>query len=104
MDVKKFFINSLWKEFNPESERSIAEDFRECEGENDIKILEYLKTGKIYLVAAGEASDPITGKMLGETLCMFTDGEYSWSTEITYCVQHYHLRLPMPFEKKILEC
>ena len=95
-------IMSQWKEFNPESSRSMKEDFREFPSVNQGRILKYLNNGKNTLISTDSGYDVFTGERIVDSYCILTDGEYSWGNTLAYYVSHYNLKLPKEFENKIL--
>ena len=99
---KRSNIMALWKEYNPTSQRSIQDDFNDKPGKDDDRIIAYLKNGEIKVVTASRGVDVVTGDPIGGSCCILTDGEYSWTSELSYYVKQYHLGLPVEFVNKIL--
>lgn len=100
--TKRKNIMIFWKEFNPSSDKSIQEDFEKESYPSSDKIAAYLDQGKVTLVSAECGKDVITNERIVDTICILTDGEYSWLNTLGYYVRNYHLRLPLEFEKSIL--
>ena len=95
-------IMAVWKEFNPTAERSMRDDFQDKPSPLKEKIIAYLNHGKIVSAAPGRAADVFFGKSINQTLCILTDGEFSWSNTLGYYVEEYNLQIPKELEDKIL--
>lgn len=91
-----------WKEFNPLSEKSMKDDFRESPSPDCQKIISYLDNGEVTLSAISRDADLISGENIDKTKCNMTDGEYSWFGSLSYYVKRYNLQLPKEFEDKII--
>ena len=68
------------------------------------KIISYLRNkGKQTLVSMRTPVDRLTGERIkGEqSVVHFTDGEYSWCSDLAYHVEKYNLRLPKEFEEHV---
>lgn len=91
-----------WKEFNPDADKSIKDDFMENPSPSCKKLITYLNNGEIKLAAPEREKDVISGDEIGKTHCILTDGEYSWSSSLAYYVEKYNLSLPKEFEEKII--
>lgn len=96
-------LMALWKEFNPDAERSLREDFQVQEYAGMQLIAEYLDGGVVLAVAPECERDVFTDERIGNSLSVKTDGEYSWESTLSYYVRHYHLQLPTDFMEKALE-
>lgn len=96
------FIMARWKEFNPNAEKSMREDFKDSPSPNRQRIMDYLNKGEVKLVATSREVDVISGEKLDQTKCILTDGEYTWSGSLGYYIQKYNLQIPKEFEDKIL--
>lgn len=69
------------------------------------KIISYLRNkGKPTLVSMRTPVDRLTGERIkGEqSVVHYTDGEYSWCSDLAYHVEKYNLRLPKEFEEHVL--
>lgn len=95
-------IMAMWKEFNPQSEKSIKMDFSSVPVSKKDRIIEYLNNGKVKLVSTSHGIDVLTGENITRNYCLLTDGEYSWFNTLSYYVNKYDLGLPEDFERKIL--
>lgn len=91
-----------WKEFGNDAAPSIRSVFQTAPYEGMDKIIEYLKSGKVGLIAIEKPRDAITGDLLGGSHAILSDGEYSWDSVLPYYVQKYNMRLPEEFENKVL--
>lgn len=69
---------------------------------NQGKIVWYLKHGAENMVRAKKEKDFFTGEIIPMEPIGMSDGEYAWWNFLAYYVEHYNLRLPDDFEKKIL--
>ena len=69
------------------------------------KIVAYLKTkGKSTMVRMEMAKDRFTGERIKDMydLEIFSDGNFSWWSDLAYHVEKYNLRLPKEFEDYVL--
>ena len=69
------------------------------------KIVSYLKNeGKCIMVQAKIAKDRLTNELISGLfgLELFSDGKYSWWSDLAYHVDKYNLRLPTEFENYVL--
>ena len=69
------------------------------------KIVAYLKTkGKSTLVRMEMSKDRLTGERIKDmfSLELFTDGKFSWWSDLAYHIEKYNLRLPAEFEDYVL--
>ena len=69
------------------------------------KIVAYLETkGKSTMVRMETAKDRLTGERIKGMydLEIFTDGTFSWWSDLAYHVKKYNLRLPKEFEDYVL--
>lgn len=97
----KISLTTLWKEFNPEADRSLRDDCQSEKYANSNTIAEYLDNGKVLLVSPGCERDIFTNEKIA-TACIKTDGEYTWIGSLSYYVKEYNLRLPKEFERKAI--
>ena len=93
----------MWKEFNPDENRSIKDDFQNKEYDHFKEIAAYLENGKISLVSTECGVDVVTNERIFDTCCILTDGEYTWLNTLGYYVRNYYLKLPKEFEQKVLK-
>lgn len=92
-----------YEEFGPNMGfKSMREFFESAPYEGQDKIVFYLDNGTPTYVRANRGKDFFTGKTIPGTYTGMTDGEYSWSSVLSYYVQEYNLRLPREFEEKVL--
>lgn len=92
-----------YKEFSPNMEfPSIKDSLCDAPYENKDKILEYLKSGNVYMVTASKVIDAFTGEITNYELIYMDDGQFSWSSKIPYYVEKYNLKLPVEFEQHII--
>jgi len=78
--------------------KSIRDDLRSTGDPDEDRIVEYLKTGHVFIVAPGletDAVDPTKG-FIG-TICVRTDGEWTWPGSLAYYVENYHLKVEDDF-------
>ena len=61
------------------------------------KVLEYMKNGKHFAIAAGPAKDCFTGKSTGVTEECFTDGGYCWAYSVMYHFEKYNTPITQSF-------
>ena len=100
--MKRKNVMAKWREFNPESNKSIKSDFQDVPSPHCNKILEYLNNGNITLVSTDKGIDVLTGEKIVSSYCILTDGEFTWGNTLAHYVLHYNLKLPDEFENKIL--
>ena len=92
-----------FEEFGPNMGfRSMKDFFEPAPYEGQDKIVFYLNNGTTTYVRATRGKDFYTGETISGTYTGMTDGEYSWSSVLSYYVQKYNLRLPKEFEEKVL--
>lgn len=96
-------IMAAWKEFHPEAEKSMKEDFAKEPSPFLPEILAYLENGEVILSSPSRSVDVFSGEPIGPAKCIRTDGEFSWSDSLSYYVQKYNLLLPAEFTKKIIK-
>ena len=75
---------------------SIFDSIHEIEPENKDKILYHLKHGLDIAYAPGHFVDVIDGKTLIKAVC-YTDGVYSWRSDVPYYYEHYNIDFPQDF-------
>ena len=81
---------------------SIKDFFQSKRYEGQDKIIQYLKNGKCTMASPGRAVDVITGEVIDIEVIFMNDGKYSWTSTLIYYVEKYNLRLPLEFEKYVL--
>ncbi len=92
-----------FKELNREMDLpSMKDSFCDHPYEGKEDIVKYLENGKKTMAACSRALDAFTGEVIPGERCLMTDGEYSWSSCLSYYVDKYNLRLLPEFEKKVL--
>ncbi len=94
-----------YTEYGSSSGISMRENFTNKPYKGKDKIVSYLKSkGKQTMVRMEMAKDRLTGERIKEmhSLELFTDGEYSWWSDLAYHVEKYNLRLPKEFEEHVL--
>lgn len=64
---------------------------------NAKEVADYLRNGDVIAVAAGFATDVISGKRIQGTLTTLSKSGYAWRSDIAYYVEKYGLRLPEEF-------
>lgn len=89
-------LMSRWREFNPQSDRSVADDFQDTEWSGEKKIIRYLLEGKVTVISPSAVTDIFTGERIASSLCIMTDGVYSWTNELPYYIEKYHLKIEEP--------
>ncbi len=99
---KKINVMSKWKEFNPLSDHSMKDDFREVPSPFNRKITTYLENGELVLASPSIVYDVFSGEKITQTNCILTDGEFSWTNSLEYYVRKYNLQIPKELEDKIL--
>ena len=101
-DESKFLGKYI--EFNKDMDYpSMEEDFCDYPYEGKEMIINYLESGEKTVTACSRARDFFTGELIPGERCIMTDGEYSWSSSLSYYVDKYNLRLPSEFEEKVLK-
>lgn len=100
--MKRTNVMAKWKEFNPASDRSMKDDFNDKPSPYNKIIVNYLDNGELVLVSPSIATDVFSGEKIGRTNCILTDGEFSWSSSLSYYVEKYNLQIPKELENKIL--
>jgi len=96
-------ILGKYKELNRDMDfPSMVESFCNYPYEGKEAIVKYLEAGRKTAAACSRAKDAFTGEVIPGERCLMTDGEYSWSSCLSYYVDRYNLRLPPDFERKVL--
>ena len=97
---------SKFKEFGSKDAPSLKNLFNEEPYPEKNTVILYLKSGKVLGGALRYDKDAFTKCFIEQrhTPCIFTDGEYSWSSELPYYVEKYNVRLPKEFEDKAVKC
>ncbi len=92
-------------EYGAENGRSMKECFQLQPFEGKEKIIEYLrKNGKQTTISMKLSTDRITGERIKDEkgIAQYTDGKYTWCSDLAYHVEKYNLRLPKEFEDYVL--
>lgn len=91
-----------YEEFGPNMGfKSMREFFEAAPYEGQEKIAFYLDNGTPTYVRMSRGKDFFTGEPISGSYTGMTDGEYSWSSVLSYYVMKYNLRLPKEFEEKV---
>lgn len=99
---KRKSVMAEWKEFNSASDRSMKDDFGGKPSPFSKEIVDYLDNGELVLASPSIAVDVFSGERIGKTNGVLTDGEFSWSSSLSYYVEKYNLQIPKELERKIL--
>ncbi len=93
-----------YKEYGIEDAPSLSTLFSNERYENQDRIADYLKKGRITVISPQYDMDAFTGDTIlpPQTTCLRTDGKYSWSGDLSYYVEKYNARLPKEVEDWIL--
>ncbi|MDE6724042.1 MAG: hypothetical protein K2J79_00400, partial [Ruminiclostridium sp.] len=94
-----------YKEYGSENGVSMVKYFQAKPYEGKDKIVSYLRNkGRATLASTGVACDRLTNERIkGEfQFVYYTDGKYSWCSDLAYHVEKYNLRLPKEFEDYVL--
>jgi len=67
------------------------------------ELIAYLRNGKVEAVAAGRATDLLTGERIQEPWLLLTDEVYGWDSSLAYYVEKYNLPLPSDFVQHALD-
>lgn len=81
---------------------SIKENISKIEMVNKKQILKYLKEGKKTMAAPSIRRDIFTGNIIRGEYVVMDDGEFAWTSEVTYYVEKYNLILPDKFINHVL--
>lgn len=95
----------MYTEYGADNGISMKDNFESAPYPEKDKIVSYLKNkGKSTMVRMKLATDRLTGERIKDmySLELFTDGEYSWYSDLAYHVEKYNLRLPKEFEEHVL--
>ena len=60
-------------------------------------VVAHLKRGKTLSLAAGYATDVISGELINTPYACCSDGVYGWRSDVLYYVEHYDIALPEEF-------
>lgn len=92
-------------------------DYKELEGNPNISlmdhisetaipekgaVLEYLKNGQDDGVRCTTIFDYVKNEGTGETVFLYTDGDFYWTGEEIYLFEHYNLELNPEFIQKVI--
>lgn len=89
LEVKEIYGNEKFP--------SIRDLIEETAPKSKNKILNYMKNGNVVAVAAGRATDIISGEVIDEELFCYSDGKYSWRSDTIYYFEKYNIKLPSEF-------
>lgn len=95
-----------YKEYGSSNGVSMIKYCQEQPYEGKEKIVFYLRNkGRPTLASTRIARDRITNERIkGEFQSVhYTDGKYSWCSDLAYHVEKYNLRLPKEFEDYVLK-
>lgn len=81
---------------------SIKDSFEKKKYDGQDKIVNYLKSGNVYMTSTGYATDVVTGDLIKQPKTFMNDGIYSWTSTLVHYVENYNLRLPKAFEEYVL--
>lgn len=94
-----------YTEYGSSNGISMKDHFERAPYKGKDKIVAYLETkGKSTMVRMETAKDRLTGERIKGMydLEIFTDGTFSWWSDLAYHVKKYNLRLPKEFEDYVL--
>ena len=93
-----------FKEFGAEEAPSLSTLFAPGKYDEQDKVIDYLKKGKVTLVSPQYDTDAFTGDAIMplQTTYILSDRKYSWSSDLAYYVKMYNVRLPKEVEDWIL--
>ena len=89
--------------YGDENLPSIKDLTRERIPENKDEILDYLKRGSVIAVAAGRATDFISGETIDGDFFCYSDGKYIWRSDTIYFFERYNIELPKDFVEHALK-
>ena len=92
-----------YKEFDSSAQKSILTHVSKEEHPQKQKILAYMKAGKDDGIRCSHVHDYIEDENVMLTVRLYTDGEYSWTSEEIYHFEKYNLELNEDFVKKVFE-
>ena len=72
---------------------SVRESFCDYPFEGQDTIIDYFDHGRIILVSTGFVTDKLKGEIVPDILCLMTDGEYTWSSDLAHYVDRYNMWL-----------
>lgn len=87
---------------NDEAYPSIFTAIRKEAHKNKEMILDYMKHGKISAVAPGYLQDVIDNNTRINNLTCYTDGTYTWRSDVIYYFDKYNIALPNDFIDHVL--
>lgn len=95
----KFITN--YKELGGDNDNSLLNHISDKSMENKEKILKYLTNGTYDGVRCASIYDYVKDEpLLGETIKLFTDGEWYWDSAEIYHFEKYNIELNKEFLKK----
>ncbi len=90
-----------YDEFGPGMDlESMKKHFEAAPYQGQEKIVFYLDNGTKTYTRASRGRDVFTGEVIKGSYTGMTDGEYSWTSVLSYYVKNYNLRLPKELEDK----
>lgn len=97
------WVGEFKETHNREEYPSIFTAIREKAPDDKRKILAYLKNGKEIARAPGYLHDRINGESRLPNPACFTDGTYSWRSDLIYYYEKYNIELPKDFIEHVLK-
>ncbi len=91
-----------YKELGTDDKRSVFDHISKNAIPAKDAILEYLNGGEDAGVRCSSIFDHVQKISTGETICVFTDGEYKWDSEEIYHFEKYNMELDAAFVEKVL--
>lgn len=97
--MRKFITN--YKELRSEGIADLLDGISDRVNEKKGQILKYLKNGKEVALRCASIYDYVKDEpLLGETIKLFTDGEWYWDSAEIYHFEKYNIELNKEFLKK----
>jgi hypothetical protein len=100
--MKKLKLAGFFRELphGLESGPSLRESVASTAHGLELKILEYLRNGKLVIATPGLVGDVLSNPGVPVVAPhIFTDGEWAWPGDLIYYVSKYHVRVPAEFLK-----
>jgi hypothetical protein len=90
------FFNEL--SYGRKNGPSINDYFSDKNSDDEENIINYIKSGKVFIVSPGIVYDIFDkSKLIEGGPYILTDGEYVWFHELAYYIEQYHIKLPEEF-------